>query len=345
MIRIDGSEGEGGGQVLRTSLSLAAVTGTEFFIERIRARRARPGLLRQHLTAVQAMAQVCGASVSGAELGSTGLRFAPSKVSHGNYHFAVGTAGSATLVLQTILPALLLSEGESIVVVEGGTHNTAAPPFPFLDETFLPLLRNLGAEVELSLERHGFYPAGGGRLRARIAGGRPLGELTLTERVPIQSIDVCAVISGVPRQVAERELEAFRASMPDFRVSTRILEVHSQGPGNVLIATVKTPGLVETFTAFGERGVRAEAVAHNLVGEVQAYLASDAPVGEHLADQLLLPLSLARGGQFLTQNLSQHTLTNRDVIERFLGKSITFEPSAAGGVLVNVQRGQPPSPV
>ena len=166
MIRIDGSFGEGGGQILRTSLSLSLATGKAFRIEKVRAGRERPGLLRQHLTAVLAAAEVGGAEVQGATLGSTELTFSPGAIRAGEYRFSVGTAGSGTLVFQTILPALMLAAKPSRIVIEGGTHNIAAPPFDFLARTFVPLLERMGPKVQLQFERYGFYPAGGGRFCA-----------------------------------------------------------------------------------------------------------------------------------------------------------------------------------
>src|SRR5947207_15592691 len=168
MITIDGSQGEGGGQILRTSLALSLVTGQPFCMERIRVRRQKPGLLRQHLTAVEAAKTVGCAEVEGAEMNSQTLEFRPGPVTPGNYRFAVGTAGSATLVLQTVLPSLLTASGKSTLTLEGGTHNPLAPPFDFLVGSFMPLIRRMGATVELDLKAPGFFPAGGGRFHARI---------------------------------------------------------------------------------------------------------------------------------------------------------------------------------
>src|SRR5689334_21475989 len=168
MMRIDGSFGEGGGQILRTALGLSLATGRPFRIENIRAKRAKPGLLRQHLTAVEAAKQVGSAEVEGAALGSMTLSFAPGVVKGGNYHFTIGTAGSCTLVLQTILPALITAAEPSEVVIEGGTHNTMAPPYYFMEKTFVPVLNRMGADVALRLYRFGFYPAGGGKMAAVI---------------------------------------------------------------------------------------------------------------------------------------------------------------------------------
>ena len=182
MLLIDGSQGEGGGQILRTALGLSLVTGTAFRIEKIRAGRAKPGLLRQHLTAVNAATVIGDALVDGAELGSPALVFRPRSVRPGAYRFAVGTAGSASLVLQTVLPPLLTAGASSILTLEGGTHNPWAPPFDFLARAFLPLLERMGAPVRAAIQRYGFYPAGGGQFTV-------VGKAALHDSYPPRAID------------------------------------------------------------------------------------------------------------------------------------------------------------
>lgn len=333
MLTIDGAMGEGGGQVLRTSLALSAVTGTPFRIEGIRARRTRPGLLRQHLTAVRAIAEVCGARVSGDSLGSSALTFEPGQTQHGDYHFAVGTAGSATLVFQTILPPLLMAEGRSRIVLEGGTHNPMAPPFDFIAQTFLPLLHRMGASISAELLRPGFYPAGGGRFEVDMVGGGPLAGLCLLERGDIERVDIKAVVSQIPEHVAEREMKALAGQLADLPTRVDTARVESAGPGNVATVTVRAAHITETFTGFGEHGVRAEKVAHRLAGEVRKYLTADVPVDEHLADQLLIPLVLGGGGQFRTTEPSLHTRTNVEVIGLFVPGRVMLDE---GGTLVRV---------
>jgi RNA 3'-terminal phosphate cyclase (ATP) len=318
MVRIDGSQGEGGGQVLRTSLALSLVTGTPFTITNIRAGRKKPGLLRQHLTAVKAAESVGAAEVSGAELGSRELTFRPRALAAGNYHFSVGTAGSATLVLQTVLPALLMAQAPSLLMLEGGTHNPAAPPFDFLQKAYLPLLRRMGPAVEATLERPGFFPAGGGKFRVDVKPA-PLKPLSLLERGRVLRREVKAVVAMIPFDVAKRELDTVAGVLkwrPDeFR--TEELK-RSPGPGNVLSAEVESEHVTEVFTAFGERGKRAETVGEEVAAETKRYLDAEVPVGEHLCDQLLLLLALARGGTFRTLPLDGHSETQLHTMAHFL---------------------------
>ncbi|NMO21206.1 RNA 3'-terminal phosphate cyclase [Pyxidicoccus fallax] len=318
MVRIDGSKGEGGGQVLRTALALSLVTGTPFTITNIRAGRKKPGLLRQHLTGVKAAEAVGAAEVSGAELGSRELTFRPRALAAGNYHFSVGTAGSATLVFQTVLPALLMAQGPSTLMLEGGTHNPAAPPFDFLQKAFLPLVRRMGPSVEATLERPGFFPAGGGKFRVDVKPA-PLKPLSLMERGRVLRREVKAVVAAIPFDVAKRELDTVAGALkwrPDeFR--TEELK-RSPGPGNVLMAEVESEHVTELFTAFGERGKRAEEVGGEVVHEVKRYLDAEVPVGEHLCDQLLLLLALAKGGSFRTLPLDGHAETQLETMAHFL---------------------------
>src|SRR5262245_1101885 len=207
---IDGSQGEGGGQILRTALALSLVTGTPFRLEKIRAGRDRPGLLRQHLTAVTAAVEIGSATADGVALGSPELVFRPGPVRPGTYRFAVGTAGSAGLVLQTVLPPLLGAAGSSTIVVEGGTHNRHAPPFDFLDRAFLPLLARMGARVRATLDRPGFYPAGGGQLTVEVTPTPALAPLTLLERGAARRRRARAVVANLPAAIAHRELRVVR---------------------------------------------------------------------------------------------------------------------------------------
>jgi len=336
VLTIDGSQGEGGGQILRTSLTLSLITGAPFRIERIRAGRSRPGLLRQHLTAVEAATAVGGAEVDGGALGSSELVFRPRGARSGAHRFAVGTAGSATLVLQTVLLPLALAGAPSSVRVEGGTHNPGAPPFDFLERTFLPLLARMGAKVTATLDRPGFYPAGGGQVSVEIVPVERLTSLSLLERGPITRRRARALVSRLPRRIAERELAVVRTRLGwdpaelEVQVVGEGEPVRPRGPGNVLLLEIESEHVTEVVAAFGEIGVSAERVAERAAQEARRYLEAGVPVGEHLADQLLVPLALARGGAFATVPLSGHATTNIDVVRAFLDATVDVTPSNDG---------------
>ena len=336
LIELDGSTGEGGGQILRTGLALSMCTGQPLAIQRIRAKRPKPGLMRQHLTCVQAAVAVCGAKVEGAELGSQTLVFEPGPVRAGDYAFHVGTAGSCTLVLQTVLPALMLCAEPSRVSLSGGTHNPMAPPFHFLERSFAPLLRRLGVGLDLELRRLGFYPAGGGELSAVVrptAGG--LLPFDLTDRGPVQEAYAECFAPALPSAVAVRELAALARALGWSGEQLRTPAVRqNEGPGNALLATIAYAHVSEVVTVFGEKGVSAEQVAGALVKEVRAYQASEGALGQHLADQWMLPLALAvveRGGaaSFTCTELTEHATTNIGVIERFLPVRFDVVPGDA----------------
>jgi RNA 3'-terminal phosphate cyclase (ATP) len=326
MITIDGSQGEGGGQVLRTALGLSLATGKPFSIEKIRAGRKKPGLLAQHLAAVRAAAEIGRAEVEGAEVGSARLRFVPREVRPGDYRFVVGTAGSATLVFQTVLPALMTAGGPSHLRLEGGTHNPWAPPFDFLTRTFLPLLGRMGPQVEAELQQPGFYPAGGGAFTVTIQPQRPLGRLELLHRGEVLRRSVRAVVSRLPLNIAQREARTVQEAfdLPDECVAAEPVE--SAGPGNAVMIEIQCEYITEVFVGFGQKGVPAETVARQVVEEARRYLAADVPVGEHLADQLLIPLALAGGGKFRTLAPSSHTMTNMVVLRRFVEVGIDCQP-------------------
>lgn len=329
MITIDGSQGEGGGQILRTSLALSLVTGQPFRIENIRAGRTKPGLLRQHLTAAFAAAEVGEAEIQGDALGSQELIFEPRRIKTGSFHFAVGTAGSATLVLQTILPALMVASGPSELKLEGGTHNPYAPPFDFLAKSFIPLLQRMGPVVEARLERYGFYPAGGGCFTARIEPVSKLTPLELVERGNVTTRCARALHALLPAHVAERELRVVKEKLSFKDEQVRVEAVHnSSGPGNVLLVELEAENVTEVFTGFGEKGVASEAVASRVVEDVRRYLVAGVPVGRCLADQLLIPIALAGAGRFQTLGPSRHTVTNIEVISKFLGVRVKTEEQA-----------------
>jgi RNA 3'-terminal phosphate cyclase (ATP) len=331
MITIDGSQGEGGGQILRSSLTLALVTGQAVRLHSIRARRKKPGLMRQHLTAVQAAARVGGCSVPEAGIGTDKIEFRPNCIAGGHYDFAIGTAGSTMLVLQTLLPALLFADSPSELLLEGGTHNPMSPPFDFFAKAYAPLLERMGAKLDFELMRPGFFPAGGGALRIRIEPAQELEPIELLERGELQQRRAVAQIAHLDRDIARRELSVVRKRL-GFGPEELEVQDHedSIGPGNLLTIEQRYEHVTELVTGFGQRGVPAEKVAHNACDELQSYLQHGAPVGEHLADQILLPLALAGGGAFETGPMSLHTKTNIDVIQRFLPVRIQTEVGENG---------------
>jgi RNA 3'-terminal phosphate cyclase (ATP) len=309
-------------------------------IHHIRAKRTKPGLMRQHLTCVQAAVAICGGKVEGAEPGSQTLHFEPGAVRAGDYSFNIGSAGSCTLVLQTVLPALMLAGGPSQVSLTGGTHNSMAPPYHFIERSFAPLLRRLGADIELSLRRHGFYPAGGGEMSASIQpvpGG--LVPFDLTERgARLQAYAEC-LAPALPRSVAERELAVLADKLGWPREQLLTVPVRQdEGPGNVLMATLVHEHVTEVATVFGEKGISAERVANDLIKAVRQHQVSEAALGAHLADQWMLPLALAvsaRGGSasFSCTELTQHASTNIGVIERFLPLRFDVKPIDTGSTI------------
>lgn len=341
-IHIDGSQGEGGGQILRSSLALSLVTGKAFTIENIRAKRQRPGLLRQHLTSLEAAMEVGRCHTQDARIGATKLTFEPNGIKGGQHEFAVGTAGSATLVFQTVLPALMLAKEPSTLKLQGGTHNPMAPPFDFLQQAFLPLVNRLGPKVEAKLIRCGFYPAGGGEFHVEITPVKKLGTLTLLQRGAIRSHNARVLVARLPEHVAERERDTIleRTGWKESEVLIEKLN-NTHGPGNVLMLHVESEHVTEMFTGFGELGVKAEKVASKAVERYREYLVADVPVGEFLADQLLLPLGIAAWqgagpSEFLTVHLSRHTTTHIEILKKFLDIDIQTEKLDRGRVRVLV---------
>jgi RNA 3'-terminal phosphate cyclase (ATP) len=331
VLEIDGSQGEGGGQILRSSVGLAALRSRPLRIHNIRAGRARPGLKRQHLTCIRAVAEICGGKLEGDEPNGSELFFEPGEVRAGEYHFAVGTAGSACLVFQTVLWPLLFTKGRSRVVFEGGTHNPMAPPFDFVERCFLPILERMGARVELSLEARGFMPAGGGRFVAEIEGGCELSSIELSERGPLRERRATALVANLPGTIAIRELSEVRKLLQwrHEECLPRVVQ-DSPGPGNVLLLEQAHEQVSEMVSVIGERKLTAEMVAARAAEALQAYLAVDAPVGEHLADQLVIPFALAGGGSFRTTELSEHTTTNIDIVRLFCETSIECDQDESG---------------
>jgi RNA 3'-terminal phosphate cyclase (ATP) len=324
MLDLDGSFGEGGGQILRSSLTLALLTGQAFRLRKIRARRSRPGLQPQHLMAVRAAAEVGRAQTHGASVGSSQLEFIPQTVRPGDYDFAIGTAGATGLVLHAVYLPLALQVGPSTVTVEGGTHNDHSPCFHFLDTTWRAYLERIGLPIEMHMERPGFYPRGGGRITARIPANCRLRGLNLRDRPPVTRVRGFSAVAGLPDHIARRQAARAteRLEHADLEVDLR-LETWPGGPGSVLALVLDEPPVPTTFFGLGARGKRAEAVADDAVSQLLPYVASDAPVDEHSADQLVLPLAFAEGpSEYRSSRVTQHLLTNIDVVRRFIPRPI-----------------------
>lgn len=338
MIEINGQLGEGGGQIFRTSLTLSMNSGKPVRIYNIRAGRSKPGLLRQHLTCLKAAQTICNAEVSGAELGSTEVTFKPGKVEPGEYQFSIGSAGSTSLVFQTIALPLCFAGGASEITLEGGTHNGSAPSFDFIEQSFLPVINHLGYRAEVKLERYGFYPAGGGAWRVKLQPINELQPLELMHRGEILERTAMATSSRIPRNVNERELKLVkkRCAWPDEALQQQM--VSSQGPGNILSLRLKSQHLVEVIEVVGEKQVSSEKVANRAVDELHEYLKTDVAVGKHLADQLLLPMVLGAGGQFTTLKPTQHLLTNIEVIKRFMDIELTLKQTDTNTWCVHVKK-------
>ena len=336
---LDGGHGEGGGQILRTALSLSLHTGRPFRLKEIRANRDKPGLRPQHLLAVVAAQRLGGAYVEGAEVGSRELWFEPKQtVVSGSYFFDIGTAGSTLLVFQTLLPSLLSASGPSSLQLCGGTHNIKAPPFEFIERVFLPRLAQLGHRVTLLLVKPGFYPVGGGKLIATIEPTQSVAPLELLHRGEVVAVRAEVLVSRLPMHVAQREqatvcerLGLRPAACPIRQLTT------SAGPGNAVLVQIDSESGCELFSAIGERGVPAPQVAASCADEALEFLAAEVPVGEHLADQLLLPLALGKGGRFLTTRPSLHTLTQVDTLRAFVPVEISIEQQAELTHLVTVR--------
>ncbi len=332
MIQIDGTTGEGGGQILRSSLSLSVLTQQAFEIEGIRGGRKKPGLLRQHLTAVNAAKAISDAETSGDTLGSLHLRFAPREIKGGTFHFSVGTAGSAILVLQTVLPPLMTAPQASKLILEGGTHNPFAPPFDFLEHSFLPLINRMGPNITVTLEQFGFFPAGGGRLTLSVEPASTLDAINILSQDAVESREATIISCQLPPEIPKRQKRMLRNKLNwlDSEVGVRNIR-RSSGPGNVAIASLRMPSHTEVFSGFGGPHTPSSKVIENLVSQVREYQSSDAPIGEYLADQLMLPCALARGdSSYNAVKASSHAITNQAAIESFLSKRIEITKAEDG---------------
>lgn len=328
---IDGSSGEGGGQILRTSLSLAMLTGRPFRIVKLRQNRSKPGLRPQHLAAVRAAAAVCGADVVGAEVGASDITFIPGTKTPGDLTVDIGTAGATALVLQTLqLPIALRTGGPVLLRLDGGTFNDKAPSFPFVSTTWRDYLALIGLPVSLAMPRAGFYPKGGGRLDAWIEPGMPKG-VTLLDRPPLSKITgaaaTCALEgTSITRRLCDRALA--RLAERGLSAEIEMIAMPGKSPGAALSLSAHHGPVATTFVALGRRGNPSENVADEAVDELLAFEDSAAAVDPHSADQILLPLALAEGrSAYTVAAVTEHLRTNVDTIGAFLDRPIRIEPA------------------
>lgn len=342
MLTIDGSYGEGGGQVLRTSLALSAITGRAVHIVKIRAGRRKPGLRPQHLAGVRALAKICDAELEGASLNAQTLTFAPrARPKAGTYTFDVaqvakgGSAGSVTLLFQAVLLPLALAEGTSKLTLRGGTHVAWSPPFDYLKRVYLPTLGRMDVQAKVNIRKWGWYPIGGGEMQATVQGrlGAAPGPLDLTRRGPLLRVRGLSASSNLPKHIRFRQeraaLQALRSNGVNARID--VVDAPSKGKGTVVFVWAEFEHVLAGFTSLGERGKPAEHVAEEAVRHLLEYLQGDAALEEHLADQLVLPLALANGvSRLSTTAVTGHLLTNAWVVNHFFPGSVQVEGSEGG---------------
>ena len=338
MITIDGSEGEGGGQVLRNACALSLVTGEPFMIEKIRAGRDQPGLMRQHLTAIEAACAIGGADCEDSQLGSNRIVFKPGSVTPGEYRFAVGTAGSTALVLQTVLVPLALADKPSHLVIEGGTHASMAPSFDFIAKCFLPIFERMGPRVSARIKRHGFFPRGGGRIEIDIEPSA-LRRIECVDRGELLERSGMVVFASlgdgkIPHRIRKAALKA----LPEWEeemIAIRDLPA-DQGPGVAVMLDAAYEHVTEVVSGIGKLGLSAERIGNTAGKRMAGYEASCAFAGPYLQDQLLLPMAIAGGGAFTSVKISQHTRTAAEIIAKFTGRKARFEDAGGNGTLVRV---------
>mmetsp|Transcript_11351 Transcript_11351/g.34743 ORF Transcript_11351/g.34743 Transcript_11351/m.34743 type:complete len:374 (-) Transcript_11351:504-1625(-) len=342
-VDIDGRHGEVGGQIVRSALALSMATGRPFRVKNVRRNRAVEGLQHQHLASVLAAQEICSAEVRGASIGSTDLSFTPGRVHPGEYTFRAGTAGSAVLVFQTLLPALMCAGERSTLVLHGGTHNPYTPTFDFLQTCYLPAVKLLGPSCEALLQRPGFYPDGGGRFRVNITptSRSRLRFLQLLSRGRVLRKDVYSVYAKHNYRYANQQARDLIEHMNWLEVSFYNDEWEADCAGMALAVVIEAERINECFTSVAiPRQRRPMAPLVEVVTRLQSYLASHAAVGEFLADQLIVPMALGRGGEFLCTKATSHTLAQIDLVKKFLDVDVIVENSAERGgvsVLIHTQ--------
>ncbi len=326
-IDIDGSEGEGGGQMLRSSLALSVLTGKPVRFNNIRAKRSKPGLQAQHLSSVQAAAMICQAQVTGDQIGSQQVSFRPGPVQSGDYFFKIGTAGATALVLHTVyLPLLLKGQEPSSIRIEGGTHALAAPSGEYLTITWAGYLKALGGQIEVKINKPGFFPKGGGLLQAKITPGRTLSPWIATDLLETSQgrVECLAIVGGkLPISIGERMVKQSIDRLGAGCTGHVVEYPHAKSPGVVASIMDYRGSVPSVFYGLGARGKPSERVADEAIDAYLAHRETGCPVDPHAADQLLLPLVFAQGASaYRVSAVTQHLLTQRDIIKRFVARDI-----------------------
>ena len=332
MIEIDGSEGEGGGQMLRTALGMSVLTGRSFEFRNIRARRDRPGLAAQHLTGVRGVAELCRATVEGASVGSTSLTFEPGPVESGDYRFDVGTAGSITLVLQACMLACARTRARTEFDIIGGTNVRMSPPSDYLEHVLFPLLRTLGYDIDVKVPARGFYPQGGGEMMVGMAMGEHILPLALEERGRFKGIDGVCFTQKLPDHIAERMASTARKTLVGQTPIKLVMDRrqgHSVGAGLLLFAEYENTVLASD--ALGEKGISSEKLGEQAAISLLEEMEGGGTLDRHAADQLLPYLSLAAGpSTFLVNELTMHFRTQVEMIRKFVDVRIETEARQKG---------------
>jgi RNA 3'-terminal phosphate cyclase (ATP) len=325
-IKIDGSFGEGGGQILRTALSLSCITGLSFELSNIRKGRKKPGLMPQHITCVNAVSEISNSRVSGGEIGSTNLIFVPQKINPGKYVFDIQTAGSISLVAQTLLPPLLFADSPSRITIKGGTHVPFSPTYHYISEVFIPMLHEIGIKVEPCLSKYGFYPKGGGETVFRVFPAGKIKGINHISKGVLLSVHGYSVVSRLPISIAERQKNAVLQKIHPLSADLQILDVSSPGAGTFVFLKSEYENTLSGFSSLGKRGKSAESVGVEASEEFIDFHYSPSFLDPHLSNQIVIYLSLSMENSiFTTSRITQHLLTNLWVIEKFLNVEYQIE--------------------
>ena len=334
-IHIDGRLGEGGGQILRTALAMAALLRQPVKLDHIRANRSKPGLKTQHLAGVLALAKITDAEVKGAHKHSTSLLFIPRTLKGGRYRFEISTAGAASMLLGAVLPPLLYASQPSEITITGGTHVPFSPPFHYVNRVFLPALQKMGVNVCVRLIRWGFYPKGGGEIRLLVKPCHDLQGVNLAQRGNLKKLQISACsTANLPDHIVQREVAHMETCLAGYgdKLGSETLACRTLSPGNFVFLEADYEQTVAGFSALGKRGKPAEEVAAETCRAFKDFEKTEATVDCHLADQLILYLALAHGDSFIiTEKVTSHLQTNIEVIKRFLPVSINLD-SVSGKV-------------